>query len=63
MGPEYPGEGAMDNILIAGSTDIQDMQNYAPSLQRPIETKLPWLICSPLPVLKEILKQASYASR
>ena len=25
VGPEYPGEGAMHNILIAGSTDIQDL--------------------------------------
>ena len=24
VGLEYPGEGAMHNILIAGSTDIQD---------------------------------------
>ena len=22
VGPEYPGEGAINNILIAGSTDI-----------------------------------------
>ena len=27
VGPEYPGEGAMNNILIAGSTDIQEKNN------------------------------------
>ena len=72
MGPEYPGEGAMDNILIAGSTDIKDLRKQSlfasrgkictfssgPN-QRPAEMKLPQLIYSPLVSVKEMLKQTS----
>ena len=40
MGPEYPGEGAMNNILIAGSTDIQEENKNFPFLLEEVEELL-----------------------
>ena len=51
MGTEYPGEGAMNNILIAGSTNMQGLMRQSSFLaDENMATSL-------MEIIKDLLKQ------